>query len=76
MSKLPVIRARELINVLGRLGFIETRRRGTHVFFSHKDGRTTVIPVHSGETLGKGLLRAILRDIEISVDKLNELLKK
>jgi len=30
--------------------------------------------VHSGETLGPGLLRAILRDVEMSVDELIELL--
>jgi len=30
--------------------------------------------VHSGETLGPGLLRAILRDIEMSVDELIDLL--
>src|SRR4030066_512833 len=72
MSKLPAIRARELIKVLRQLGFAETRRKGSHSFFSHKDGRTTVVPVHSGETLGKGLLRAILRDIEISVEELNK----
>jgi predicted RNA binding protein YcfA (HicA-like mRNA interferase family) len=28
------------------------------------------VPVHSGETIGPGLLRAILRDVEMSVDEL------
>jgi predicted RNA binding protein YcfA (HicA-like mRNA interferase family) len=35
----------------------------------HPDGRATVVPVHSGEMIGPGLLRAILRDVEISVDE-------
>ena len=50
------------------------RTRGSHVFLSHPDGRTTTVPVHSGETIGPGLLRAILRDVELSVDELADLL--
>jgi predicted RNA binding protein YcfA (HicA-like mRNA interferase family) len=33
----------------------------------HLEGRATVVPVHSGETIGPGLLPAILRDVEMSV---------
>lgn len=40
----------------------------------HNDGRTTVIPVHTGETIGKGLLLKILKDIEIDKDELIKLL--
>ena len=76
MIELPIIKARQLFKVLKLLGFIQTHGRGSHFFFSHPDGRTTVVPVHPKEDLGKGLLRAILRDIEISVDRLNEILKK
>ena len=38
------------------------------------DGRGTVVPVHSGETIGPGLLAAILRDCEIERDEFIELL--
>jgi predicted RNA binding protein YcfA (HicA-like mRNA interferase family) len=34
----------------------------------HPDGRVTVVPVHSGEIIGPGLLGAILRDCEIERD--------
>jgi predicted RNA binding protein YcfA (HicA-like mRNA interferase family) len=40
----------------------------------HPDGRTTVVPVHSGETLGLGLLSKILRDTEQTRDELEDLL--
>jgi len=40
----------------------------------HPDGRATVVPIHSGETIGPGLLRAILRDVELSVAELSKLL--
>jgi predicted RNA binding protein YcfA (HicA-like mRNA interferase family) len=40
----------------------------------HADGRVTTVPVHAGETLGPGLLRSILRDVELSTEQFNELL--
>lgn len=50
------------------------RIKGSHHFLRHPDGRTTVVPVHSGETLGPGLLSKILRDSEQTRDELEELL--
>jgi predicted RNA binding protein YcfA (HicA-like mRNA interferase family) len=40
----------------------------------HSDGRRTVVPVHSSETIGSGLLAQILRDCEIGRDEFRELL--
>ena len=36
----------------------------------HPDGRRTVVPVHAGETIGPGLLNAILKDTELTIDEL------
>jgi len=36
----------------------------------HPDGRATVVPVHSGETIGPGLLTKILRNVEMTKDDL------
>ena len=36
--------------------------KGSHHFPRHPYGQTTVIPAHSGETLGPGLLSKILRE--------------
>jgi len=52
------------------MGFQVIRTRGSHVFLGHEDGRVTTVPVHSGETIGPGLLRSILRDVEMSVEDL------
>jgi predicted RNA binding protein YcfA (HicA-like mRNA interferase family) len=35
----------------------------------HADGRATVVPIHSGETLGPGLLNKILKDAEMEMDE-------
>jgi predicted RNA binding protein YcfA (HicA-like mRNA interferase family) len=74
MTRLPRLKGKELVRALERAGFTVNRTRGSHVFLSHPDGRTTTVPVHSGETIGPGLLRAILRDVELSVDELADLL--
>ena len=70
MTRLPRARGKEVVRALERAGFSVERTRGSHVFLKHPDGRVTSVPVHSRETLGPGLLRAILRDVEMSVDEL------
>jgi predicted RNA binding protein YcfA (HicA-like mRNA interferase family) len=74
MTRLPRLRATQLIRALERSGFGIERVRGSHVRLKHADGRVTSVPKHSGETLGPGLLRAILREIELTVDELIKLL--
>jgi hypothetical protein len=43
-------------------------------FLRPEDGRSTVVPVHSGETIGPGLLHRILRDCQLTADQLTKLL--
>ena len=76
MSKLVAISGREICQILGKLGFERVRQKGSHIYFRHQDGRATVVPMHSGEDLGKGLIRGILRDIEITVDEYDRLRRK
>ena len=73
MTRLPRLRGRELVRALESAGFTVDRTRGSHLFLKHADGRATTVPIHSGEIIGPGLLRAILRDVELSVDELEEL---
>jgi predicted RNA binding protein YcfA (HicA-like mRNA interferase family) len=72
MTRLPRLKGKEIIRLLEQAGFRVIRTKGSHIFLRHSDGRATVVPVHSGETIGPGLLRAILRDVEMSVDDLLE----
>ena len=70
MTRLPRLKGKELVRLLEKLGFEIVRTRGSHFFLQHADGRVTTVPVHAGETVGPGLLRSILRDVELSVDDL------
>ena len=71
MSKLPILKPRELVRALERLGFQLIRKsKGSHWQFEHADGRRTTVPVHKGQDVGPGLLRKILRDIELDLETL------
>jgi predicted RNA binding protein YcfA (HicA-like mRNA interferase family) len=70
MSKLPRCTGKQLIDALQQAGFEVVRARGSHHFLRHPDGRSTVVPVHAGETIGPGLLSKILRDCELSREDL------
>ena len=67
MSDVPVLRSREVIAILERLGFAEVRQRGSHKQFRHEDGRATTVPVHAGRDIDPLLLRQIAKDIGLTV---------
>jgi len=69
-SRLPALHARQLIRILKRHGFEPVRQSGSHVILRHADGRRTTVPDHGSRDLGRGLLRQIMRDAELSVDDL------
>ena len=74
MSQLPSVTGGEVIAALGKVGFEVARVRGSHHILIHSDGRRTVVPVHSGETIGRGLLAQILRDCQITREEFRMLL--
>ena len=73
MSLKPVS-AEKLVKILAKTGFKPLRQRGSHLLLRHPDGRSTVIPMHSGEEIGKGLLMKILKDVGLSKEEYIKLL--
>jgi predicted RNA binding protein YcfA (HicA-like mRNA interferase family) len=74
MSRTPRLTGGELIAALGKAGFSVLRAKGSHHFLRHEDGRSTVVPLHSGETIGPGLLHKSLRDCQTTAEQLSRLL--
>jgi len=68
--RLPVLKPRQLISVLTQRGFVRVRQSGSHAVFRHPDGRRTTVPIHSDRDLGRGLLRQIMRDADLTVEDL------
>lgn len=73
MTKLRPMRAREVCRKLKKLGFVMIRQKGSHTFWKHPDDRCTVVPIHKGEDISKGLLHIILNDIQISFDEFEKI---
>jgi len=74
MSKLPSLTGKQVVKALQRAGFEVVRQRGSHTFLRHPDGRSTIVPLHAGETIGPGLLRKIIRDAEMTREEFRNLL--
>lgn len=66
MPKLSPINSKDLIKILEKQGFKMVHQKGSHARLEHPNGRKTTVPIHSGEKVGVGLLRKILRDSNIS----------
>jgi len=74
MTNFPSLTGKKLLSVLIATGFELLRVKGSHHFIQHPDGRSTIIPVHSNETIGPGLLAKILRDCDLTREQLQKLL--
>jgi predicted RNA binding protein YcfA (HicA-like mRNA interferase family) len=69
MPKPPVLKAREICDILQSLGFSLVRQRGSHLQFRHPDGRGTTVPNHPGRDVSPLLLRQIAKDIRLTLDE-------
>lgn len=74
--KLLRITGQKMCKIAAIAGFYQKRQKGSHSFWAHPDGRTTVIPIHPGKKLPIGMISKILRDIEMSVEEYLRHLKK
>ncbi|HIJ70042.1 MAG TPA: type II toxin-antitoxin system HicA family toxin [Planctomycetes bacterium] len=75
MPKLPVISGNQAIKCFEKAGYRVIRQRGSHVRMCHKGNSTKqplTIPRH--KILGKGLMRKLLRDAELTIEEFLKLL--
>ncbi|HOO57354.1 MAG TPA: type II toxin-antitoxin system HicA family toxin [bacterium] len=62
MSRLPVMKGREVISVLNRVGFRELRRsKGSHVQLGDDNGRRVTVPDHGSADICCGLMQKIIQ---------------
>jgi len=74
MSKLPRLTARQIIAVLEKVGFSLARQSGSHMIYKNAAGKRATVPFHASKTLHPKIVKSILRDAELTVEKLQELL--
>lgn len=61
------VKLRKVLDAMHKLGFVEIRQKGSHLFMGHADGRTTVIPLHK-EIRARLLVKIIKKDLQMEVD--------
>jgi len=67
MSRMPTIKASELVRFLKAKGFLEDRQRGSHLSLWQPENKIGVtVPLHSGTDLGRGITNRILKDAGIT----------
>ena len=72
MPKLVPITHRELASKLRRAGYVENRTSRHPVYYLAAKNITVPVPRHPGD-VPKGTLRAIVREMSLSVEEFNAL---
>jgi predicted RNA binding protein YcfA (HicA-like mRNA interferase family) len=72
--RLPRITAAQLVRALKRAGWVEVRQKGSHMSLEYAD-KQVVVPMHASTILKPGTLKSILRQADLTVDDLLNLLK-
>ena len=85
MSKLKVVDYDKAVKALVSIGYTVSNQRGSHIvmrlidsqkfismFGCRKNQTLIVVPAH--KPLGKGMLRTIIKEVDLSVEEFNELI--
>lgn len=73
-EKLPRIKAKDIIKVLEKKGFVLVRQSGSHKIYRNREGKRVTVPYHSNKILHPKVLKNIMRDAEISIEELRKCL--
>ena len=74
-DKLPVVTAKEVARVAGRLGFSFHHQKGSHaVYYRQRDEARVVIPMHAGKDIKPKTLKGIMDDMGITIEEFRKLL--
>ena len=73
MTRLPVVSGDEFVKAVARIGFVWDRTQGSHMILIGPAGRRLTVPRH--KELGRGLLRALIRDAGLTREEFLRLLR-
>jgi len=74
VSQIPRVSGREVVKALRKIGYEQDRQRGSHIVLRQTGSphRRVTVPDHS--EVAKGTLRAIIREVGLTVDEFKALL--
>ena len=73
-EKLPRITAAEVIKALEKAGFFLARQSGSHKIYKNNEGKRVTISYHAGKILHPKVLKSILRDADLTIERFKELM--
>jgi len=71
MPKFSNISARQLINILSKIGYREIRQRGSHIRLGCAGRKSITVPNY--KIIDKSLIKKILRDAELTIEEFGKL---
>jgi len=72
LPKLPIISGRELVKLLGKIGYDVDHQTGSHIILRHKEtGKRLTVPDH--REISRGTLRAIIKQAGITREEFEKL---
>ena len=69
MTRLPPLKARQVLKGLQAMGFERVRQKGGHAIFHHKDCRRAPISIHPAKIISPYFLSDILKQLKIEEDE-------
>ncbi len=70
MARFRVLSGKEVCNILSNHGFVEVRRRGSHIVMQCKEaGKTVTVPVPNHAELLIGTLQSVIRQSGVPRNK-------
>lgn len=74
MQRLPVVSGIRFVRAMERIGYVWDHTEGSHMILVNTERNRLSVPNH--RELGRGLLRALIRDAGLTRDEFFELLNR
>jgi predicted RNA binding protein YcfA (HicA-like mRNA interferase family) len=75
MPKLKPLSPKQFIYLVEKCGYFFVRQKGSHQVFSNKQGGIVTVPIHAGKIDRHLMLKIIKKELKISRDEFEKLLK-
>ena len=74
MARLPVISGDDFVKAMRKIGYVWDHTEGSHMILLHSSKGRLSVPKH--KELGRGLLRALIRDAGLSREEFMALMRE
>ena len=74
MARIPVLSGDEFVKLMERAGFVWDHTEGSHMILIGPRGRRLSVPRH--RELGRGIMRALIRDAGLTRDDFMRLIRR